>query len=62
MPFLNPAYLAAFLFGLRISVLFNGLWISIAAPIQAMGSGLELQVCSYWLSIGQGKLNIGLIL
>ena len=36
MLFLNPAYLAAFLFGLRISALFNGLCISIPVPIQAM--------------------------
>ena len=34
--FLNPAYLAAFLFGLRISALFNGFVIYIPAPIQAM--------------------------
>ena len=33
---LNPAYLVTFLFGLRISALFNGSWISILVPIQAM--------------------------
>ena len=43
MLFLNPAYLAAFLFGLRISVLFNELRISIVLSIQGR-SVLELQV------------------
>ena len=33
--YLNPAYLAAFLFELKISAVFNGLWISIPFPIQA---------------------------
>ena len=32
----ESAYLAAFLFGLSISALFNGLWISTPLPIQAM--------------------------
>ena len=43
MLFLNPAYLAAFLFGLKISALFNGLLISIPFPIQTR-SALGLQV------------------
>ena len=51
MLFLNPAYLAAFLFGPRISVLFKGLRTSISFPIQARPV-LELQVCSYCLNIG----------
>ena len=42
MLFLNPVYLAAFFFGLRISALFNGLSISIPVPIQAMASGLSV--------------------
>ena len=60
MLFLSPAYLAAFLFGLRISALFIGLWISIPVPIQALA--LELQICSYCLNIGQSQLNIALIM
>ena len=35
MLFLNPAYLAGFLFGLIISALFNGLVISIPVPMKA---------------------------
>ena len=59
MLFVNPAYLAAFLFGLRISVLFNGLGISILLCIPAK-SVLELQVCSYCLNIVQNWLNVAL--
>ena len=55
MLLLNSAYLAAFLFELRISATFNGLWISIPFPDQAK-SALELQVCSS----GQGWLNVAL--
>ena len=50
MLFLNPAYLAAFLFGLRISAIFTGLRNSITFSIQAR-SVLELQVSSYHLDI-----------
>ena len=57
--FLKLAYLAAFLFGPRISVLFNGLWISLSFPIQARPV-LELQVCSYQLNLGQDQLDITL--
>ena len=57
--FVKLAYLAAFLFGLRISVLFNGLWISLSFPIQARPI-LELQVCSYQLNHGQDQLDITL--
>ena len=46
--FLNPAYLVALLFGLRTLALFNGLWISVPVPIQAMA--LKLHVCSYCLA------------
>ena len=46
--FLNPAYLVALLFGLRTLALFNGLWISVTVPIQAMA--LKLHVCSYCLA------------
>ena len=60
MLFLNPDYLAAFSFGLRILALFSGSWISIPVPIQPMA--LELQVCSYRLNIGQSQLNIALIM
>ena len=56
MLFLNPAYPAAFLFGLRISVLLNGLWILIPFSIQSR-SVLELQVCSYHLNIGQDQVK-----
>ena len=59
MLFLIPAYLAAFLFGLRISALFTGLGISIPFPIQGK-SAFELQVCSYCLNIVQDQLNIAL--
>ena len=59
MLFLNPAYLAAFLFGLRISALFTGFRISIPFRIQAR-SVLELQVCSYHLNIDQDQLNVTL--
>ena len=40
--FLNPAHLATFLFGLRISAVFNGLLISVPFSIQARPV-LELQ-------------------
>ena len=60
MLYLNPVYLAAFLFGLRTSALFNRSWFSIPISIQAMT--LELQVCSYHLKIGQGQLNIAVIM
>ena len=59
MLFLSPAYLAAFLFGLRNSALFNRFGISIPFPIQARPA-LELQVCSHCLNIGQDWLNIAL--
>ena len=59
MLLLNRGYLAAFLFGLRISALFNRLSISIPFPIQVR-SVLELQVSSYDLNIGQDWLNVGL--
>ena len=42
MLFLNPAYAAAFLLGIGISALFNGLRISVPFPIQAR-SVLEVQ-------------------
>ena len=60
MLFFNPAYLAAFLFGLRISALFNCefLYQSLFKQLPV----LELQVCSYQLNIGQGELNIGLVM
>ena len=45
--FLSPAYLAAFLFGHRISALFNGLWASIPVSIQAMAC---LRITSPYLS------------
>ena len=45
MLFLNPAYLAAFLFGLRISVIFNGLRTSTPFPCQVRPI-LKLQVQS----------------
>ena len=61
MLFLNPDCLAAFLFGFRISVLLNGLRISILFSVQARPV-LELQFCSYRLNIGQEKLNIALIM
>ena len=60
MLFLNPAYLAAFLFGLRISVLFNELRISIVLSIQGR-SVLEFKSvfkCCYCLNIDQDRLNI----
>ena len=60
MLFLNFAYHVTFLFGIRISALSNRLRISIPAAIQAMD--LELQVCSYNLNIGEGQLNIVLII
>ena len=60
MQFLNPAYFVVFLFGLRISALFNGLRISILVPVLAVT--LELQVCRYCLNVGQGQLNIALIM
>ena len=59
MLFLNPAFLVAFLFGLKISALFTGLKISVLFPIQAR-SVLELQVYSYHLNIGQDQLNVTL--
>ena len=34
---MNPAYPVAFLFQLRISALFNGLWISIPVPYSSNG-------------------------
>ena len=59
MLFLNPVYLATFLFELRISALFTELGILIPFPIQAR-SILELQVCSYCLNIVQDQLNVTL--
>ena len=59
MLFWKPAYLAAFLFGLRIPALFNRLRISILFLIQTR-SVLELKVCSYCLNIGQDRLNVAL--
>ena len=56
MLFLNPAYLAAFLFGLRISALFNGSRIAILFPIQAR-SALELPICSYCLNTGHPHIK-----
>ena len=47
-------------FELRISALFNGLWISMPVPIETIA--LELQVRSYCLNIDQGQLNIALIM
>ena len=57
----DPGYLVAFMFGFRISVLLNGLWISISFSIQARPA-LELQFCIYRLNIGQEQLNIALIM
>ena len=59
MLFLNPVYLATFLFEFRISALFTELRISIPFPIQAK-SVLELKVCSYCLNIVQDRLNVTL--
>ena len=59
MLFWKPAYLATFLFGLRIPALFNRLTMSILFPIQTR-SVLELKVCSYCLNIGQDQLNVAL--
>ena len=61
MLFLNPDCLATFLFGFRISVLLNGLLISILFSVQAMPA-LEWQFCSYRLNISHEKLNIALIM
>ena len=51
MLFLNPAHLTAFLFGLRSSVLFNGLWISVPFFIQS-------QIFSDPFDVGHNQLNI----
>ena len=59
MLFLNPVYLATFLFELRISALFTELRISIPFPIQTR-SALELKFCSYCLNIVQDRLNVTL--
>ena len=59
MLFLNPVYLATFLFEFRISALFTELQLSIPFPIQAK-SVLELKVCSYCLNIVQDRLNVTL--
>ena len=55
MLLLNPAYPAAL--ALRISALFNGLWISVQFPTEAR-SVLVLHVCSYCLNIDQDRLNV----
>ena len=58
MIFLSPAYLAAFLFGLKISALFCIHWIVNFNIIPySINSVLELQACSYRLNIGQGQLT-----
>ena len=56
MLFLTLAYAVAFLFGLRTSALFNGLWISIPFSIQAR-SVLKLQVCRYSINFGQDQVK-----
>ena len=56
---MNPAYLAAFLLGLKISGCIQyGLLILITLfPIQARPV-IESQVCSFHLNIGKNWLNI----
>ena len=53
--FLNPAYLAALLFELRVSAPLSIQWI---ANFNTIHYALELQVCSYCLNIGQHWLNV----
>ena len=53
MPFLNPAYVAAFLFALSISALFNGFLNFNIIPYSS-------KICSYHSNIGQDWLNVAL--
>ena len=57
--FLNPAYLAAFLFGLKISAVFNmDCEFQYHYSLFKQVLSLELQVYSYRSNIGQDQLNI----
>ena len=53
MLFLNPDYVAAFLFALSISALFNGFVNFNIIPYSS-------KVSSYHLNIGQDRLNVAL--
>ena len=58
---LNHAYLAAFLFGLKISAVFNmNCEFQYHYSLFKQGLSLEVHVCSYHLNIGQNQLNIAL--
>ena len=69
MLFLNPAYPAAFLFGLRISALFNDCEFQYHSLFKQglkhkylLKHKYRLSISKYWLNIGKYCLNVSLIM